>query len=265
MGMVLIYSNGDKVGNLTYIKEHSYTNKVRRCYFKCFCGKVKFLRLADVKREKIISCGCIRAEAIRTHGNAGAKVSPEYSSYDSMKQRCLNPNHPQYKYWGGRGITICQRWLDGFENFLSDMGKRPSMRHTLDRFPNKNGNYEPGNCRWATDLEQARNTRRNNNITYNGVTKTITEWSDETGISLPTLRRRMKLYPIEYLFHNGYIMGDLKHKLNNTKKMIHHKDCIIYKNDNHSYTWNHHEYPSLYLAKKAIDLALKKLANSISK
>jgi hypothetical protein len=92
------------------------------------------------------------------HGHAiGSIASPTYSSWQAMKSRCLNPQTSSYRNYGGRGIKIYDRWLD-FKNFLADMGERPEGT-SLDRFPNKNGNYEPGNCRWATRLEQNRNQR----------------------------------------------------------------------------------------------------------
>jgi hypothetical protein len=85
--------------------------------------------------------------------------SPERSSWDNMKQRCLNPNDPRYKYYGARGIKVCDRWLNSFKNFREDMGRKPSQRHSLDR-KNNDGNYEPKNCRWATRKVQMNNTRR---------------------------------------------------------------------------------------------------------
>jgi hypothetical protein len=93
----------------------------------------------------------------RTHGHASNGCSPTYHSWTAMKKRCRDPNNKDWKIYGGRGISYCERW-ERFDNFLADMGERPEGT-SLDRFPDKNGNYEPGNCRWATDLEQARNRR----------------------------------------------------------------------------------------------------------
>jgi hypothetical protein len=100
-----------------------------------------------------------------TRGGRGSRRPhlPEYNSWHGATQRCSNRNNPKYKDYGGRGIKVCERWLgrDGFKNFLTDMGYKPSPQHSLDRFPNKNGNYEPGNCRWATPLQQGNNKRNN--------------------------------------------------------------------------------------------------------
>jgi hypothetical protein len=91
------------------------------------------------------------------HNNSS---SLEYSAWRAMKQRCLCPNAIHFKHYGGRGIKVCDRWINSFENFLKDMGKKPSSIHSMDRI-DVNGNYEPNNCRWATPKEQAKNTRRN--------------------------------------------------------------------------------------------------------
>src|SRR5690348_13492356 len=104
-----------------------------------------------------------------------------------MIRRCSNPTFAGWAMYGGRGIRVCERWLgtEGFKNFLADMGERPDGK-TLDRYPDKNGNYEPGNCRWATARNQARNTRRNRMITLHGKSQCAAAWEEETGILAKT-------------------------------------------------------------------------------
>ena len=108
-----------------------------------------------------------------------------------MIQRCCNPSNNAYHYYGGRGITVCEQWRDSFETFLADVGLRPSNQHSLDRYPNNDGNYEPGNVRWATRMEQAINKRSNRWITAHGKTMTVSEWSRELGILDKTIYYRL--------------------------------------------------------------------------
>ena len=109
-----------------------------------------------------------------------------------MKQRCSNPNHSNYERYGGLGITVCDKWANSFEAFLSDMGKAPSLQHTIDRIDTK-GNYEPGNCRWATPTEQSRNTKRNVMLNFNGESLCASEWAQRTGLKLTSILSRKKL------------------------------------------------------------------------
>lgn len=111
--------------------------------------------------------------------------SPTYRSWQAMLRRCLTPTNHVYKHYGGRGIKVCERWLK-FENFLVDMGERPEGK-TLDRWPDKNGNYEPGNCRWATQQEQMLNTRRNVIVVYGGHSLTLSQWALRLGVSFRTV------------------------------------------------------------------------------
>lgn len=111
-------------------------------------------------------------------------------SWESMKRRCNRPQAGNYYLYGGRGIRVCDRWMESFESFLADMGERPEGM-TLDRYPNTDGNYEPGNVRWATPTKQQRNRRFNVTLTFEEVTRTLAEWSELGGISVALLRNRM--------------------------------------------------------------------------
>lgn len=127
------------------------------------------------------------------HNRKFTGKSPTYSCWDSMKQRCRNPKHIAYRYYGGRGIKVCDRW-NQFENFLADMGERPSARHSLDRYPDTDGHYEPGNVRWTTKREQALN-RNSGNLRlyeYHGKTQTLAEWAREYGFVRETLDARLR-------------------------------------------------------------------------
>lgn len=116
---------------------------------------------------------------------------PEYHLWSLMKQRCTNPNTDKYDRYGGRGIKVCDRWMNSFENFYADMGPRPSTEHTIER-ENNNGNYEPNNCRWATKTEQANNRSSNTFIELNGQKVTIADASRELGVKYNTLLARVK-------------------------------------------------------------------------
>lgn len=118
--------------------------------------------------------------------------TPEYQSYHAMKKRCLNPNSNDYHRYGGRGITVCDRWLESFENFIADMGKKPDSDYSIGRIDNDKG-YSPENCRWETAKEQMNNKSTNHVITFNGKTQTLTEWADELKMPFNMLRRRLKL------------------------------------------------------------------------
>jgi len=137
-----------------------------RAIVRCHCDCGNFFRAYrhNVESGHTKSCGCLKRKGTRTrHGEAsGRTMSAEYRVWVDIKQRCTNPRRKGYQYWGGMGVRICERWLNSFENFLADMGRRPSASHSIDRFPNKHGDYEPGNCRWATRSEQSRNRRRTN-------------------------------------------------------------------------------------------------------
>lgn len=128
-----------------------------------------------------------------THGFArrGQKRPREYNCWMHMIGRCTNPNHTRFNHYGAKGITVCHRWRE-FKNFIEDMGKAPSKSHSIDRYPNNKGNYEPGNVRWATVEQQNSNRTDNVFISLNGVSKTISQWSRHSGLSISTISGRLK-------------------------------------------------------------------------
>lgn len=119
------------------------------------------------------------------------EITPEYSTWRGMKARCERPSHHKYHRYGGRGIVVCRRWKRSFNNFLADMGCKPSPQHSIDRIDN-DGNYEPSNCRWATQLEQQNNTQRTVLLTYQGKTQSAALWAREKNVSRKTLNTRLK-------------------------------------------------------------------------
>lgn len=160
-------------------------------FCRCDCGTIKSLPTIRLTTGKTKSCGCLHHDVVvkreTTHGKTNTKI---YRIWWAMLERCGNLSHASWAHYGGRGISVCERWKT-FENFYADMGDRPEGK-TLDRI-NVNGNYEPGNCRWATHIEQGNNRRNNRFITHNGETKTVREWERvfgfETNIIASRLRR----------------------------------------------------------------------------
>jgi hypothetical protein len=147
--------------------ENNKNNKCRGARWKCSCdcGATTVVPAGSLRSGHTKSCGCFQREQVRErhtkhgHSSGGARQdSPTYMSWIAMKSRCFNPNRKKYIEYGGRGITVCDRWKDSFANFLSDVGERP-LGKTLDRYPNNDGNYEPSNTRWATSSEQMSNRR----------------------------------------------------------------------------------------------------------
>ena len=160
----------------------------------CTCGNSVSTRGCELISGRTKSCGCYGQEQ-RTKSTTkhGASSTKEYSIWRSAKQRCFNPDDKAYKNYGGRGITMHSDWANSFEQFIKDMGQRPSPNLSIERIDN-NGDYSPNNCKWGTRDEQNNNHRRNVLLTHNGKTQTIKQWSVELGINYGTLQTRITAY-----------------------------------------------------------------------
>jgi hypothetical protein len=191
----LIGKKFDRLTVIGYGHVKRVKNGTKHYWFvECDCGEIKEMRGDQIKGKNIISCGCYKREIARetlkrvstTHGKSG---TPVYNVWLSMRRRCSDPNNAQYIYYGGRGIGVCRRWNESFEEFHRDMGD-PPLNYTLERIDNNLG-YSPDNCKWATWEEQNNNRRNSHFVTINGKTKTITEWSREYGINAHTVYGRI--------------------------------------------------------------------------
>jgi hypothetical protein len=154
----------------------------------CDCGSEKEVDGISLRNGVSLSCGCYEKELKTIHGGVGTST---YRSWQAMKARCLNPNYEEYPNYGGKGVTICERWLNSFQNFLDDMGVRPEGM-TLDRWPKCEGNYEPGNCRWATPKQQAENRGDNILLFYGDELVSVEEAALRAGVNRDTIMRRLR-------------------------------------------------------------------------
>lgn len=154
----------------------------------CDCGNVCDVSRVHLVQRETGSCGCLRFN--RTKGLDLRKAHPLYTIWCNMRTRCRSKSSSAFKRYGGRGVKVCDRWMD-FEKFVEDMGDRPSMEHSIDRIDN-NGDYEPGNCRWATSHAQTRNYSRNVVITIGGESRVMSDWAMLNGISISLASARIR-------------------------------------------------------------------------
>lgn len=179
----------------------SYSNgKYWNCI--CDCGSIKKVNGSHLRNGLSKSCGCLQKEInikrLTKHGQAKeGKKSSVHTTWQNMKKRCCDIKNAHYKNYGGRGIKVCERWLNSFENFYADMGDKPTKNHTIERIDN-DGNYEPSNCRWATRQEQLANKRiRKDSLIHEGMT--TSEWAKKLGITTTAAYYRIKTHGTPYL------------------------------------------------------------------
>jgi hypothetical protein len=189
----MVPETGSRFGRVTVLGESLEPN--RRVgvwvHVRCDCGTEFVVYARQLREERTRSCGCLRLElssarAMR-HGHATGKgISPEFRVWTGAKTRCFNDRAPSWPRYGGRGITMCDRWRDSFAAFLADMGERPSPDHSLDRIDN-DGPYSPGNCRWATREQQGGNKRNSRTIEHGGERLSLHAWSKRVGVKYSTI------------------------------------------------------------------------------
>lgn len=194
---------GQTFGRLTVIERAgslTLSNGKRRAQWRCrcSCGAETLSTTNRLTMGNTRSCGCLMVETQRlnrrTHGAAGTRrgdpALPEYGVWVGMRDRCCRPSNKYFANYGGRGITVCERWREDFAAFLADMGARPSEAHSIDRIDN-NAGYSPENCRWATRHEQTRNTRRTRLIAFRGETLCLLDWAARIGIAREVIAGRL--------------------------------------------------------------------------
>ena len=188
----IIDNTGKKYGRLTVVSRNHKKPHVTHWDCLCSCGNYIVAFGGNLKNGHTESCGCLQKEAAskakKTHGKT---CSLEYHSWSGLKGRCLNPKNHKYPNYGGRGIKVCDRWENSFENFLADMGEKPSASHSIERVDN-NGDYTPENCIWGTASQQANNKTSSVFMEHNGVTLTQSQWSIKLGGSDKLVLKRLK-------------------------------------------------------------------------
>jgi hypothetical protein len=182
---------GKRFGRLLVLSLNGKIREEAAWTCRCDCGSEIICAGYPLRRGNTKSCGCLSRDRIenlnKKHGLSG---TIEYNCWIRMKRRCCNPKDRKFKDYGGRGILVCARWVNSFESFLKDIGKRPSSMHSLGRI-NNDGNYEPGNVRWELPIEQANNCRSNHKILYNGKNLTISQWGRIIGTSPDNIYSRI--------------------------------------------------------------------------
>lgn len=170
---------------LSLIGKDNANHAIWQC--KCDCGNETNVQSSHLITGHTRSCGCLHKEVLTKHGCHGGKL---YNAWQAMISRCYNSKTESYHNYGGRGITVCERWIDSPINFILDMGIPDNKKLTLERI-DVNGNYELSNCKWASMKQQQRNKRNNNVIEFNGESLCLSEWCEKLNLKRSTLRNRL--------------------------------------------------------------------------
>lgn len=171
-----------------------YFHKKNATYWRCRCdcGTISDIETKNLRKGTSKSCGCLKVETAGTHRvtHGESDKTKEYRTWVGIKDRCSTNRPKHFKTYKSRGITVCDRWLESYENFLQDMGRAPSPKHSIERKDNDKG-YSPDNCIWGTPKQQANNTSRSKIIEFNGQTMTLKLWADRLDMSYPALWKRI--------------------------------------------------------------------------
>lgn len=181
-----------RYGLLAVVEKGTHGRKlITKWRCKCDCGVEREIFQDQLVAGRARSCGTCKENqrrAATVHGaTAGGKPTAEFRIWKGIKERCTNAASKSYPRYGGRGIRICDRWAQSFQNFVDDVGPRPTMRHSLDRYPENNGHYEPGNVRWTTPKQQSANRQNSRLLTIDGETRPLYDWAPVLGISRSTI------------------------------------------------------------------------------
>lgn len=211
MSRKIIYREGDIVRNCVFIKEidsiiNKNNYKSRVAIFKCECGNEFTAMIYNIRKRNTNSCGCILKNMLKDRNKSniihGLSRTSEYRTWNGLLNRCLNKNNPSFSDYGGRGIDICNEWIDrktGFIKFLADMGAKPGKDYSLERINNNEG-YNKSNCKWALPAEQNSNKRSNVMIEYRGKNQCLSFWAKEFNTSPVMIKFRIKRLGIENAF-----------------------------------------------------------------
>lgn len=181
---------GDRFGKLIAVAfHHSSANRSSYWLYSCDCGGEVIARNTHVRKGDVSSCGCIRRERFMKHDMSQTSL---FVAWVNMRNRCYKEDNDMFALYGGRGITVCARWLESFQNFYDDMGDKPTDKHSLDRI-DSNGNYEPNNCRWSTNHVQTRNRRSNRFYEFKGERLCLSDLAEKYGFKYACINKRLML------------------------------------------------------------------------